>query len=78
IEYLWLITAYFNIGCGCKRYAKEALSHSHSRRFWVKRAGMKVLRALPKCVGMWVIAVYAHVPYGVDWVRVKCYKYNSR
>ena len=70
IEYLWLITAYFNIGCGCKRYAKEALSHSHSRAFWVKRAGMKVLSVLPKCVGMWVIAVYAHVPYVVDWVMV--------
>lgn len=62
IEYMNLVAAYFNIGAGDKKQAKELISLSTSDRRVLRRTGLRVLTLLPKSVGMFVIRCYAKIP----------------
>ena len=62
MEYMNLVAAYFNIGAGDKKQAKELIQKSSSDRWRLRRTGLRVLTLLPKGVGMWVIRCYAKIP----------------
>ena len=70
IEYQNLIVAYLNIGAGCKKYAKSALSKSKSKRFIVKRWGLRCLTYLPVFISKRFIVTYADIPYIIDKVKI--------
>ncbi|MBE6506803.1 MAG: glycosyltransferase [Methanocorpusculum parvum] len=69
-EYLNLITAYFNLGAGNKRYAKQALAQSSSKEFAIRRTGLRILSILPAFIGKRIIKIYASVPYVKDRIRI--------
>lgn len=62
IEYMNLVAAYFNIGAGDKKLAKELIQKSTSSRWVLRRMGLRVLTLLPKGVGMFVVRCYAKIP----------------
>jgi len=63
LEFLKLVTAYFNIGAGNHTHAKKLLRESHSSRFALKRTGLKILASFPKVIGMKSIQFYTMIPY---------------
>ena len=62
IEYMNLIAAYFNIGAGDKKRAKELIQTSSSGRWILRRRGLWILTLLPKKLGKFVIRCYAKIP----------------
>lgn len=68
-EYLNLITAYFNLGAGHRKYAKQALAKSTSKEFIVRRTGLWGLSILPAFVSKRIIKIYAALPYVIDKLR---------
>ena len=68
-EYLNLITAYFNLGAGHRKYARRALAKSASKEFIVRRTGLWGLSILPAFVSKRIIKIYAALPYVIDKLR---------
>ena len=62
-EYLNLITAYFNLGAGHRKYAKQALAKSTSKEFIVRRTGLRCLSFLPVFISKKIVKIYAELPY---------------
>ena len=65
-EYLNLITAYFNLGAGHRKYARQALAKSASKEFIVRRTGLRCLSFLPVFISKKIIKIYAALPYIID------------
>lgn len=68
-EYLNLITAYFNLGAGHRKYARQALAKSASKEFIVRRTGLWGLSIFPAFVSKRIIKIYAALPYVIDKLR---------
>lgn len=62
IEYLKLVTVYFNIGAGDCKLARKILCESHSKNFIVRRIGLTILAYLPVSVGKAFIHQYIKLP----------------
>lgn len=62
IEYLKLVTAYFNIGAGDMIRAKQLIKMSRSSKFMLKRTGLHILASLPWKTGKKVIQLHMNSP----------------
>lgn len=70
LEFLKLITAYFNIGAGNRAHAKKLLGESHSHRFVLKRTFLKIIASFPVSIGCFTITCYSQLPvWRYDLVR---------
>lgn len=70
IEYMNLITAYFNIGAGSHNNAKNVLRNIHSTRFILQKHIFKILLCLPVTIGKNVVKLYASLPYYIDKIQM--------
>lgn len=62
IEYLKLVTVYFNIGAGECKLARKILSESHTNRDIIRRVGLTVMAHLPRSFGKVFIHQYIKLP----------------
>lgn len=80
IEYLMLITAYFNLGSGNVKHAREIL-FSKSDYFHSKRLGLKLIVNLPTKLSGCIIHGYSLIPvyvYSVRHSKILCLVFGGK
>lgn len=78
IDYLWLITAYYNIGAGCKKNAKYAIKNAHLNTHKLKKMGLLLLILIPSIISKKLIIIYANYPMLKDCINYRLTNFLRR